>query len=66
MRDVLAPPPAWHAVVGFRRDEPARVVMFSTASDPEVVVYPDEGKIGVFADWSREDRPELRGWVAPA
>ena len=46
-------------------EEPARVVMFSTCSDPEVVVYPDEGKIGVFADWSRDDRPTLRGWVDP-
>lgn len=46
-------------------DEPARVVMFSTVSDPEVVVYPDEGRIGVIADWTRDDRPTLRGWVDP-
>ena len=46
-------------------DEPARVVMFSTVSDPEVVVYPEEGKVGVIADWSRDDRPTLRGWVDP-
>jgi uncharacterized cupin superfamily protein len=45
--------------------EPARVVLFSTVSDPEVVVYPDEGRTGVIADWSREDRPTLRGWVDP-
>jgi uncharacterized cupin superfamily protein len=44
-------------------DEPARVVMFSTVSDPEVVTYPDEDRVGVIADWSREDRPTLRGWV---
>jgi uncharacterized cupin superfamily protein len=35
--------------------EPARVVMFSTTSDPEVCVYPDSGKVGVFAGWSRAD-----------
>jgi uncharacterized cupin superfamily protein len=46
-------------------DEPARFVMFSTCSDPEVVVYPDEGRTGVIADWSRDDRPTFRGWVEP-
>lgn len=46
-------------------DEPARVVVFSTVSDPEVVVYPDEGRVGLIADWSRDDRPTLRGWVDP-
>ena|SRR5436190_1318995 len=35
--------------------EIVRVMMFSTASDPEVCVYPDSGKIGVFAGWSRKD-----------
>jgi uncharacterized cupin superfamily protein len=35
--------------------EPVRIVLFSTASDPEVCVYPDSGKIGAFAGWSRED-----------
>jgi uncharacterized cupin superfamily protein len=34
----------------------ARVVFFSTRSDPEVVVYPDEGVVGFIADWSRPDR----------
>jgi len=43
---------------------PARVVIFSTVSDPEVVHYPDDGRVGVIADWSREDRPTFRGWVA--
>jgi uncharacterized cupin superfamily protein len=33
-------------------DLPARVVFFSTCSDPEVVVYPDEGVVGFIADWS--------------
>jgi uncharacterized cupin superfamily protein len=47
-------------------DEAARVVMFSTVSDPEVVHYPDDGRVGVIADWNREDRPTFRGWVEPA
>ena len=46
-------------------DEPARVVMFSTVSDPEIVVYPDEGRVGAVADWSSDDRPTFRGWVEP-
>jgi uncharacterized cupin superfamily protein len=40
--------------------EPARVVIFSTASDPEVCVYPDTNEIGVFAGWSREGGAEVR------
>lgn len=44
-------------------DEPARVVFFSTVSDPEVAVYPDEDKIGVIAQWSHDDAPTIRGWV---
>jgi uncharacterized cupin superfamily protein len=43
--------------------EPARFVMFSTVSDPEVVVYPDEGRTGVVAGWSDPARETLRGWV---
>jgi len=46
-------------------DRPARIVMFSTCSEPEVVVYPDEDKVGVIADWSRDDRSTFRGWVEP-
>jgi uncharacterized cupin superfamily protein len=46
-------------------DEPARVVMFSTVSDPEVVVYPDDDKIGVIAGRSDPDRPTVRGYVEP-
>jgi uncharacterized cupin superfamily protein len=46
-------------------DTVARVVFFSTVSDPEVCVYPDEGKTGVFAGWSRPDGPQVRGWVEP-
>ncbi|HET8893382.1 MAG TPA: cupin domain-containing protein [Gaiellaceae bacterium] len=44
-------------------DEPVRVAWFSTISDPEVVVYPDEDRIGVVAQWSRDDRETIRGWV---
>jgi uncharacterized cupin superfamily protein len=35
-----------------------RVAFFSTKSDPEVAVYPDDGKIGVVAG-------DIRGWVVP-
>jgi uncharacterized cupin superfamily protein len=41
-------------------DEPARVVLQSTVSDPEVCVYPDEGKVGALAGWSRDDGPLAR------
>ena len=40
--------------------EPARVVMLSTLSDPEVCVYPDSGKVGAFAGISREDGQRVR------
>jgi uncharacterized cupin superfamily protein len=40
--------------------EPARVVMLSTASDPEVCVYPDTGEVGVAAGWSRPDGPQVK------
>jgi uncharacterized cupin superfamily protein len=64
---------AWDAAV-FRRGpegahqvrndwyEPARVLMFSSISDPEVVVYPEEGRTGVIAGW-RSGLPLTRGWV---
>ena len=38
--------------------EPVRAAVFSTKSDPEVAVYPDDGKISVVAG-------EIRGWVVP-
>jgi uncharacterized cupin superfamily protein len=40
--------------------EPARVVMLSTASDPEVCVYPDTGEVGVVAGWSRPGGPQVK------
>ena len=45
-------------------DAPVRVVLFSSVSDPEVVVYPDERRTGVLANWSRPELPRIRGWVA--
>ena len=44
-------------------DDLVRVVWFSTIADPEVVVYPDENRIGVVAQWSRDDRETIKGWV---
>jgi uncharacterized cupin superfamily protein len=41
-------------------DEPVRVVLFSTVSDPEVAVYPDSGEVGVVAGWSNEGGPQMR------
>ena len=41
-------------------DEPVRVVMLSTASDPEVCVYPDSGTVGVYAGWSRKDGQQVK------
>ena len=38
--------------------EPARVVMFSTISDPEITVYPDTGKVGAVSDGTK-----ITGWV---
>jgi uncharacterized cupin superfamily protein len=43
--------------------EPVRAAFFSTKSDPEVVVYPDEERIGVIAGWTRDDARTIRGWV---
>jgi uncharacterized cupin superfamily protein len=40
--------------------EPARLVMLSTASDPEVCVYPDTGEVGVVAGWSRPEGPQVK------
>jgi uncharacterized cupin superfamily protein len=43
--------------------EPVRAAFFSSVSDPEVAVYPDDGKIGVIAGTSRADMETIRGWV---
>jgi uncharacterized cupin superfamily protein len=39
------------------RDEAARIVMFSSAAEPSVCVYPDSGKVGVWAG------PASDSWV---
>jgi uncharacterized cupin superfamily protein len=44
-------------------DQPARIVFFSTVSDPEVAVYPDSGKVGVIAGFTNPDLETIRGWV---
>jgi len=44
-------------------DDPARVLFFSTVSDPELAVYPDEGKVGVIAGFTNPDVETIRGWV---
>lgn len=44
-------------------DQPARIVFFSTVSDPEVAVYPDTGKVGVIAGFTNPDFETIRGWV---
>ena len=43
--------------------EQVRAVFFSSVSDPEVAVYPDDDKIGVVAGSSRDDMETIRGWV---
>ena len=50
---------------GFRNDtdEPVRVVFFSTVSDPEVAVYPEDDKIGMIAGFTNPDLEIIRGRV---
>jgi len=43
-----------------------RAAFFASLSDPEVAVYPDEGKVGVIAGSSRDDMETIRGWVEEA
>ena len=44
-------------------DAMVRAAFFSTKADPEVVVYPDDDRIGVIAGWTRDDARTIRGWV---
>ena len=55
--DVAAFPVGEHGAHQVRNDsaEPVRIAMFSTASDPEVCIYPDTNEVGVVAGWSRAD-----------
>ena len=43
-----------------------RAAFFSSLSDPEVAVYPDDERIGVIAGSSRDDMDTIRGWVEAA
>ena len=56
--DVVAFPPGPDGAHKARNAGPeaARVVMFSSAREPAVAVYPDSGKVGV---WPGDDRDEL-------
>jgi uncharacterized cupin superfamily protein len=40
-----------------------RAAFFSSLSDPEVAVYPDDERIGVIAGSNRDDMETIRGWV---
>lgn len=44
-------------------DAPARIVFFSTVSDPELAVYPDEDRVGVVAGFTNPELETIRGWV---
>ena len=46
--------------------EPARVIMFGSYSVPEVAVYPDSGKIGVWAGSNPDEPPEVELFVRDA
>lgn len=39
-------------------DEPTRFLIFSTLISPEIVTYPDSGKIGARSPWARSNFPE--------
>jgi uncharacterized cupin superfamily protein len=42
---------------------PARIVFFSTVSDPELAAYPDDDRVGVIAGFTNPDVETVRGWV---
>ena len=42
--------------------EPARLAFFSTLSDPEVVVYPDDDRVKVVGGW-RDGKESIRGFL---
>lgn len=44
-------------------DGSARVVFFSTVSDPELVGYPDDDGVGVVAGFTNPNVDTIRGWV---
>jgi uncharacterized cupin superfamily protein len=51
----FAPGPDGAHKVTNRGHEPARIMMFSSAREPAVAVYPDSGKIGVWPGNSVDD-----------
>jgi uncharacterized cupin superfamily protein len=55
----FAPGPAGAHKVSNRTEQTARIVMFSSAREPAVAVYPDSDKIGVWPG-NDEDRVMLR------
>jgi uncharacterized cupin superfamily protein len=55
----FAPGPSGAHKVSNRTEQPARIVMFSSAREPAVAVYPDSDKIGVWPG-NDEDRVMLR------
>jgi uncharacterized cupin superfamily protein len=42
--------------------EPVRLAFFSTLSDPEIVVYPDDGRVKAVGGW-RDGKEAIRGFV---
>jgi len=55
----FAPGPSGAHKVSNRTEQPARIVMFSSAREPAVAVYPDSDKIGVWPG-NDEDRVMLQ------
>ncbi|HEY2354478.1 MAG TPA: cupin domain-containing protein [Gaiellaceae bacterium] len=43
-------------------DEPVRLVFFSTLSDPEIVVYPDDGTVKAVGGW-KDGKEAIRGFL---
>src|SRR5205814_9102434 len=57
----FAPGPDGAHKVTNRGDEPARILMFSSAREPAVAVYPDSDKIGVLPGNAADEVMLLRG-----
>ena len=45
-----------------RTDQPVRLLMFSEMIGPEVCVYPDSGRIGVFERMTSPEKGGFAGW----
>lgn len=43
-------------------DEPVRLAFFSTLSDPEIVVYPDDDRIKAVGGW-KDGKEAIRGYL---